>query len=96
MWPNLINQGNVDLAEVVEELGKTVSLDRGSAQAAPNAAANPRRDFLKSTATISAGLVIACFVPLGARRAFAEAKGSDALPLSYHRTPSYASRPTTA
>ncbi len=31
-----------------------------------------RRDFLKSTATLSAGLVIACFVPLGARRVFAQ------------------------
>jgi isoquinoline 1-oxidoreductase subunit beta len=72
MWPNLINQGSVDLAEVVDELSKTVSLDRGTLEREAKASANPRRDFLKSTATVSAGLVIACFVPLSARRAFAE------------------------
>lgn len=70
MWPDPISQGNVDLAAVVEELGKTVSLDREAARTPANA----RRDFLKSAATISAGLVIACIVPLGARRAFAEAE----------------------
>ena len=31
-----------------------------------------RRDFLKTGATLSAGLVIACFMPLGMRRAFAQ------------------------
>jgi len=70
MWPNQNSDGTVDLAEVVEELGKNVSLDLAT-PAATQAAANPRRDFLKAAATISAGLVIACFLPPSARRALA-------------------------
>src|SRR6185369_15686590 len=39
----------------------------------PPPSALSRRDFLKSTATLSAGLVVAFCMPIGLRRAFAQA-----------------------
>lgn len=69
MWPNLSKDGNADLAGVIDELAGNLRVDRET----PAETRIPsRRDFLKTGATLSAGLVIACFVPLGARRAFAE------------------------
>ncbi|TLY53366.1 MAG: xanthine dehydrogenase family protein molybdopterin-binding subunit [Gammaproteobacteria bacterium] len=44
-------------------------------------AAQTRRAFLKTTATLSAGLVVACFIPLGLRRAFAEDAPKPAAPV---------------
>ena len=55
-----------DLSGVVEELTRTVPLTRGAGGGAN------RRDFLKAGASISAGLVVACFMPLGVRKAFAQ------------------------
>ena len=60
MW-----RDHTDLSGVVEELTRVVPLERRSGGAS-------RRAFLKAGATASAGLVVACFMPLGMRRAFAE------------------------
>jgi len=54
-----------DLSAVVEELTRVVPLEREPAGAS-------RRAFLKAGAAASAGLVVACFMPLGMRRVFAE------------------------
>ena len=50
-----------DLSGVVDELTRAVPLARDTS----------RRAFLKAGAAASAGLVVACFMPLGARKAFA-------------------------
>jgi isoquinoline 1-oxidoreductase beta subunit len=54
-----------DLSGVVDELTRVVPLTRESGS-------TNRRAFLKAGAAASAGLVVACFMPLGMRRVFAE------------------------
>ena len=54
-----------DLSGVVDELTRMVPLERESA-------GTNRRAFLKAGAAASAGLVVACFMPLGARKVFAQ------------------------
>lgn len=54
-----------DLSGVVDELTRVVPLERESA-------GTNRRAFLKAGAAASAGLVVACFMPLGARKVFAQ------------------------
>ena len=60
MWRDQTN-----LSSVVEELTRIVPLEHEKGGAT-------RRAFLKAGAAASAGLVVACFMPLGMRRAFAE------------------------
>ncbi len=60
MWRNL-----QDLSGVADESARTVSLLRESG-------GGSRRAFLKTGAAASVGLVVACFMPHGMRRAFAE------------------------
>jgi len=60
MW-----RDHTNLSGVVEELTRIVPLEHEKAGA-------NRRAFLKAGAAASAGLVVACFMPLGMRRAFAE------------------------
>jgi isoquinoline 1-oxidoreductase beta subunit len=63
MWRDPSN-----LADIVDELAKSVSLDRGAGKAR----GATRRAFLKTGAAASAGLVVACVMPVGAGRLFAE------------------------
>ncbi|HEX7915723.1 xanthine dehydrogenase family protein molybdopterin-binding subunit [Rudaea sp.] len=60
MW-----RDHTNLSGVVEELTRIVPLEREKA-------GTSRRAFLKVGAAASAGLVVACFMPLGMRRALAE------------------------